>query len=99
MQTILYHIIEVTLIALIGRNNEMLNNHEASGVACFNLQYFSWWLNQKKESQPTGPVSELPIEAGTNQIRRQALIKPANGTLQILSKYFMQSWLYGVKAC
>jgi hypothetical protein len=98
MQIILYLIIEVTRIALIGRNNEMVNNHEASVVAGFKRQYFSWWLNQKKESQPTAPISEPPIEAGTNQIRSQALIKPANVMLLMMLKYFMDSRLYDVKA-
>jgi len=56
---------------MIGRNNEMVNNHEEIAVACFKLQYFPWWFNQKNESQPAGLVSELRIEAGTNQIRSQ----------------------------
>jgi len=81
VQIILYLIIDVTRITLIGRNNEMVNNHDASAVVCFKLQYLPWWLNQKNESQLTGLVSVLPIEAGTNQIRSQALIKRANVTL------------------
>jgi hypothetical protein len=77
----------------------MVNNHEAGVVACFKLQYFSWWLNQQKESQPTGPFSETPIEAGTYQILSQELTEPANVTLLMLLKYFMESRLYGVKVC
>lgn len=69
MQIILFLIKEVTRIALMGRNNEMFNEHEASAVACFKLKYFPWWLNQKNETQPTSLVSELPIETGTNQTR------------------------------
>jgi len=39
VQIILYLIIDVTRITLIGRNNEMVNNHDASAVVCFKLQY------------------------------------------------------------
>jgi hypothetical protein len=71
MQIILYLIKEVTRKALNETNKEIVNNYEASGVACFKLQYFSWSLNQKYESQPKSTISELPIEAGTNQIAKR----------------------------
>ena len=99
MRNILYVSTEVRRIALIGKNNEKLTSHEASVVAHFKLQYFSWRLNQKKEPKPTDPICEPPIEAETNQTRSKASIQQANVTLLMMLRYFMESRLYGEKAC
>jgi len=58
MQIILYLFVDVTRIALIGRNKEMINNHEASGWPVFSYSTFLDGLTRRtKLSQQVQSLS------------------------------------------
>jgi hypothetical protein len=70
MQIILHLIIEVTRIVLIGRNNEMVNNHEASRVACLSYSTFLDGLTRRRNLNQK--VQSLSCRLKLGQIKYEA---------------------------